>query len=108
MNRAESYMVLLVAGAVGAIACVNGTLPRRDVQHPGHPSAPEGYAAAEIGATAQDAKHDRSGDSQAEAAVYACPMHAEVVSSTPGTCPKCGMKLVPKPSPPKQSPSATP
>lgn len=27
---------------------------------------------------------------------YTCPMHPEVVSSTPGTCPKCGMLLVRK------------
>ena len=26
---------------------------------------------------------------------YACPMHPEVTSTSPGTCPKCGMKLVP-------------
>lgn len=28
--------------------------------------------------------------------VYACPMHPEVTSATPGTCPKCGMALVKK------------
>jgi Cu+-exporting ATPase len=26
---------------------------------------------------------------------YTCPMHAEIVSPTPGSCPKCGMALVP-------------
>jgi FtsP/CotA-like multicopper oxidase with cupredoxin domain len=26
---------------------------------------------------------------------YACPMHPEVTSSEPGTCPKCGMTLLP-------------
>lgn len=26
---------------------------------------------------------------------YACPMHPEVRQQTGGTCPKCGMKLVP-------------
>ncbi len=29
-----------------------------------------------------------------ESAVYACPMHPEVTSATPGTCSKCGMDLV--------------
>ncbi len=28
--------------------------------------------------------------------VYTCPMHPEVTSSKPGTCPKCGMSLVRK------------
>jgi hypothetical protein len=27
---------------------------------------------------------------------YTCPMHAEVVQDKPGSCPKCGMKLVEK------------
>lgn len=30
---------------------------------------------------------------------YTCPMHPEVIQSSPGKCPVCGMKLVPlKPS----------
>lgn len=28
--------------------------------------------------------------------LYTCPMHAEVARDRPGTCPKCGMKLVRK------------
>ena len=27
---------------------------------------------------------------------YTCPMHPEVVREAPGSCPKCGMKLVAK------------
>src|SRR6476646_6121461 len=26
--------------------------------------------------------------------VYVCPMHPEVVGAEPGSCPKCGMKLL--------------
>ncbi|MBK8324879.1 MAG: hypothetical protein IPL06_19960 [Betaproteobacteria bacterium] len=32
----------------------------------------------------------------APTATYVCPMHADVTSSTPGDCPKCGMALVRK------------
>jgi len=35
-------------------------------------------------------------DTTKTAAVYTCPMHPEVVSDKPGTCPKCGMDLEPK------------
>ena len=28
--------------------------------------------------------------------LYTCPMHKDVTSDKPGTCPKCGMDLVPK------------
>src|SRR6266568_1507449 len=32
---------------------------------------------------------------KADPTVYTCPMHPEIRSASPGTCPKCGMKLVP-------------
>jgi len=35
--------------------------------------------------------HDNHGDNHA--AAYSCPMHPEVQSDKPGSCPKCGMKL---------------
>ena len=34
-----------------------------------------------------------SAPSSPESATWTCPMHAEVVSSSPGRCPKCGMQL---------------
>ena len=26
--------------------------------------------------------------------IYTCPMHSEIISDKPGTCPRCGMELV--------------
>ena len=39
--------------------------------------------------------HTPSGTTTSGAAGYTCPMHPEVKSATPGSCPKCGMALVP-------------
>ena len=35
------------------------------------------------------------GEQMAPASSYVCPMHPEVTSTEPATCPKCGMRLVP-------------
>lgn len=37
----------------------------------------------------------------ADGAVFTCPHHPDVVRDKPGTCPKCGMDLVPKKPEPK-------
>jgi hypothetical protein len=110
MKLRHAFTTLFLAVVFGLTACAEGTLPHRGKQHPGHPGAAEGYAKADVGALGEDARqgHDDHGGSHREAAIYTCPMHPEVVSSAPGTCPKCGMKLVPQPTPPKPSPSVTP
>jgi FtsP/CotA-like multicopper oxidase with cupredoxin domain len=41
------------------------------------------------------AEMDLGGPEVEEGAVYACPMHPEIVASWAGKCPKCGMKLLP-------------
>jgi FtsP/CotA-like multicopper oxidase with cupredoxin domain len=35
------------------------------------------------------------GSPEGETGVFVCPMHAEIVASWEGKCPKCGMKLIP-------------
>jgi FtsP/CotA-like multicopper oxidase with cupredoxin domain len=35
------------------------------------------------------------GDQDAAASAWTCPMHPDVVASEPGTCPSCGMQLIP-------------
>ena len=107
MRFRRASLALFSCAALSAAGCVNGTLPRRSTQHPGHPGAPEGYSASRFGFV-EDGKRDTTASPQAEPAIHVCPMHAEVVSSTPGTCPKCGMQLVPKPAQPRQSPSIAP
>jgi hypothetical protein len=37
------------------------------------------------------------GDEAVAGAQYTCPMHPEVLQDRPGVCPKCGMKLQPRP-----------
>src|SRR5262249_43246160 len=37
---------------------------------------------------------------------YTCPMHPEVITASPGNCPKCGMKLVPVEEKKRRTPNA--
>jgi hypothetical protein len=68
--------------------------------HAGHgsaaPSCDAGTSAAPPGTGhAHHGGPDSSRDAGA-ATVYTCAMHPEVRSDKPGTCPKCGMKLMPE------------
>ena len=38
--------------------------------------------------------HKSEGDA-GKTVKYTCPMHPEVMQTTPGNCPKCGMTLIP-------------
>lgn len=51
-------------------------------------------AGSEPQASGAGSQHHDHGAAGEETAVYVCPMHPEVTSKTPGTCPKCGMALV--------------
>jgi FtsP/CotA-like multicopper oxidase with cupredoxin domain len=44
------------------------------------------------------------GGDDTQASAYACPMHPDVTAAEPGTCPKCGMKLVASDAPPQPAP----
>jgi uncharacterized protein involved in copper resistance len=59
----------------------HGTTPAPKTGIPGH----AGHGGAPAGASATP-----------RAEIYTCPMHPEVTSDKPGTCPKCGMAMVKK------------
>lgn len=50
--------------------------PAPNIPHSGRPSL---QSASKVGGAATQ--------------IYHCPMHPEIVSDSPGTCPKCGMNL---------------
>ncbi len=61
---------------------------------PGHAMAHGEYVHQDVGRDAAPTQHEMRGHD--EEPVYTCPMHPDVKSGTPGTCPKCGMTLVKK------------
>jgi len=48
---------------------------------------------------AEHTDHTGHGEHAGHAVEYTCPMHSEIVRSEPGSCPKCGMTLVPRGAP---------
>jgi hypothetical protein len=79
-------LTLLLAFAV-PVACSPAPMPVSQSRNdPSSPFAPEGAPPASEPAATDGGT----------AVTYVCPMHPEVTSDTPGVCPKCNMKLVPK------------
>ena len=113
---------LLCLSVLGVAGCGSARLPEVGGTHPASPTAaeapmPRPSSVLDVGGSnapanppptkASDGPHAHHGEgAQAPPAapekLYTCPMHAEVVSKTPGKCPKCGMALVPKKPPEKK------
>lgn len=96
-------------------ACGTGVDLESTKDHPGHPEAEaaetlrtgtlaipdEGGAPETMAGEAEGA-----GEAAGQPTLYTCPMHPEIVRSEPGSCPICGMTLVPRTAAPESDAAA--
>jgi len=115
VSRLVTFTRAALASAVCAgflAACASAEAAPLAAHHPASASAEEVPLATPVGgadgvprggdpARAAEAPleghhpHDHA-EKVEQGAVYTCPMHPEVRSAAPGSCPKCGMNLRPK------------
>lgn len=105
LKRIQAKLGRLAFGLV-LMACSPAPMPvSQSSRDPSNPNAAEGVppvvsvihsATTTASAHAGDDHHAAAGSEDAGAVTYVCPMHPEVSSSAPGSCPKCNMKLVPR------------
>lgn len=94
--RGSFSRVLVTATVAATVACVGPTAePSRSPRDPANPGAPEAPAEASD-LLARPSPAGAPGAGADAGVVYTCPMHPEVRSEAAGTCPKCGMTLVPR------------
>ncbi|MCC6409699.1 MAG: hypothetical protein IT453_21270 [Planctomycetes bacterium] len=95
MSSSPSLSVWSIALLLAS--CASDRPPRvLALDHPANPDAaiPERTAFVDpFGSTPVDEAPAAQPSSEFE---YVCPMHADVVRSQPGECPKCGMELKPR------------
>ena len=51
------------------------------------------FTACNSNETSKNATEQTETTQEVAGVTYTCPMHPEVISNTPGKCPKCGMNL---------------
>ncbi|HCE46734.1 MAG TPA: hypothetical protein DET40_24570 [Lentisphaeria bacterium] len=90
-------MVIMLIGGCSATPSSSSLSP----DHPASPDAPESPYSPSPTALAEDRttptqspEYQHKMQHQEAEAIYACPMHADIVQNAPGKCPKCGMSLV--------------
>lgn len=116
--RRAGAILVLAAGIFAAGCAIRANVPELPDDHPANPAAPSSpytrpsgllgpaaAAAVELPGTAGDHAHPpgHGAPDAGPAPHYACPMHPEVRSDEPGSCPECGMDLEPvEPGPPNE------
>lgn len=90
------------------MSCANQLRSRPIAVDPSNAAAEEGAELTVPRALSSPPESAPKAPSVVDAGVtaYRCPMHPEVVQQTPGTCPKCGMQLVPDAPAPQAEPAA--